>query len=270
MKNYISYIWVGILSMIIVSNLSFVYGQDTNFHIPKYEKMDGDTLVHHTGYSALYNTNYKVSRWVGYKLKKEHLRVANCENNKIFTSDPSLSQQKDIKISDFKENVFLFGEYEIGHLIKYCHLHYDSLTRKEANYYTNLVLQNSNNNKSLWNQSEKFTERVAEHFKEVYVIIGCIFDSIPDQRDVVVAIPDKFFRILLVKSNNEFHGIAFEIPNEENDYLLLYDLQSSIFEIEKSSKLNFFPMIDEKNQEKIKSGKNSKLLEDFFRYNYKN
>jgi hypothetical protein len=69
----------------IVSNLSFVYGQDCNFHIPKYEKMDGDILVHHTGYSALYNTNYKVSRWIGYKLKKEHLGVENLKTKKNHT-----------------------------------------------------------------------------------------------------------------------------------------------------------------------------------------
>jgi|GEM_PF-4080471 len=250
----------------LVANLAFVYAQNSNFHIPKYKKMEGDTLVHHKGYSALFNTNYKVSRWIAYTLKKEHLGFDKCENPKDFKADPKIIMQNEIHIDDFVKNEFSLENYEIGHLAKYCHLNYDNIVRREANYFTNLTPQNSNNNRSLWNKAEKFTERVVDSFNDVNIINGCIFDSIPNIKSNVIPKPDKYFMILQVKYKNDYNYIAFIIPNEENEVsFFLDDFRTSIYEIENKTKLYFFPNVDKKIQEKIKSEKNSNFWDDFFR-----
>jgi endonuclease G len=135
----------------------------------------------------------------------------------------------------------------------YSHLNYNNLVRKEANYFTNLTIQNSNYNKSIWIQEENFTSRVAKKFDEVYVIIGCIYDSIPDMTNYKIARPDKFFRVLLVKDKNQFQSIGLI---SLNDFDLLFCPSQKFFsisKIEEITNLQFFSDLEESIQKKLKS-----------------
>ena len=63
-----------------------------------------------------------------------------------------------------------------------------------------------------------------------------------------VAVPDAFFKALLVYKDDSFHGIAFEMLNNPAKQRLL-ESYLSVNELEKITGLDFFPSLDDSIEE---------------------
>jgi len=242
----------------MVANLSFVYAQNSNFHIPKYVNMEGDIEVHHKGYSALFNSNHFFSRWVGYKLQKSHLNK-KFNKRKYPKVDPSIN----LTLIESDSGISSFCHY--GHLVPNRHSLYEKSTACEAAYYTNLVRINPELNKSYWSVVESMTSYLAERFDSVFIISGPIVDKNMDLSSLHFYGPDELYKVILIKTLEEYQAIGFVFPNDYClNYASLYDYTQSIYEIEKLTNLQFFNDLDVSIQRKIKSEVYSEFWTNLF------
>lgn len=217
----------------MVANLSFVYAQNSNFHIPKYEKMEGDTLVHYTGYSALYNKKYWVSRWTSYKLDKIRL-------NQLYIKETIPKKDMGIHFPDsMNDNPFLEDPFHTGHLVPFRHMNYSDESWFEVNYFSNLTPQNKKLNEGKWKTLENKTSVLAKKFDSVFIITGPIFNKKIKRTAFGVAIPDRYFKVILLKAGDRFYAIGFEFHNKKCSKKLI-KYSKSISKIEKLTGLTFF------------------------------
>ncbi len=198
--------------------------------------MEGDTLINFSSYSALYNTQYLVSRWVSYKLTRENLIQNNrpCEKEVVNNYKIGVLPDKD---------AFKFHNYITGHLIPINNLCYSYKSNQEGNFITNLTPQDSTFNKSLWRRLEIFTDSLTKFFDTVYITTGCIFDKNIKRTKHNIAIPNYYFKVILGFHNDIPRTIAFLMSNK-NCLNPINDFIEPLETIQNISGLEFFSCFD--------------------------
>ena len=221
------------------------------YEVPKYSVGNNEQVVKHSGFTLLHSKQFNVSRWVAYQLKAEYVQ-GKAPARKGNRNDPKVSTV--FKSSDFASNIF-----DKGHQAPHKHLAYSSQTILEASYFTNITPQHKDLNGSLWVRLDKFTVRLANSYDSVYITTGCIFNEDFGRTKRNIAIPDAYFKAILIQYENEFKAIGFIIPNKKPKKTCLCSYAVTIDSLENLTGLDFFSQLDLTIQNKIESEIDSKL-----------
>ena len=111
------------------------------------------------------------------------------------------------------------------------------------------MLHEFNGGKWMWLEAE--VRNWADIYDGVYVVTGGILTSgLPAIGANKVSVPEKFYKVIL--DLDEQKGIGFIMPNKDiEDTFKNYAV--SIDEVEEATGLDFFPLLDDKTEEKIES-----------------
>lgn len=154
--------------------------------------------------------------------------------------------------------------YVRGHLAMKYHAFRIS---KEADWNThtllNAVPQRAQFNSTIWLDMEKNTAKWADMHGEVWILTGPIFNikpptawiGEPRKGEVLAAAPDALFKIVVKEIENKLDVLAFIYPQEHRSYSnSSYNHAQwlvSVDEIEKQTGLDFFPNIDDAQEEEL-------------------
>lgn len=216
---------------------------DSDFYLPT--STTGE-IVKHEFYTLSYSDKNEQSEWVAYELKKEQLSYSNFERP-YFIDDPEVESGS----ANWKN--YIRSGYDRGHLCPAGDRRFSLKAFNETFYTSNISPQKNDFNAGIWNRLEQKTRYWARKYDGLYVVTGGVLqgelESIGKED---VSVPKYFYKILIDNSRGEYKAVAFLMPHEESD-LPLNTFVVSIDEIEKMTKIDFFPNLPDEIENKIES-----------------
>lgn len=200
-------------------------------------------VVKHTAYQLGYNETTEQANWTMYVLSKSECTGTEDRSSKFYTD--SL-----VKTGSATDQDYAGSGFDRGHLVPAGDMAYDKLTMKESFYYSNMSPQLPNFNRGIWKKLETQVRKWGEEYETLCILSGPVFSS----NDSVigpnkVAVPQFYYKIIVCPDQNN-RSIAFLLPyktaeKELNTFIV------SIDEIEKKTKIDFFPQLPNSFENKL-------------------
>ena len=207
-------------------------------------------IVPHKAYVSSYNEETLIPDWVAYELTADETGGTESRGGIEFRMDPTLRGVAQAMREDYSGS-----GWTKGHLMPAADAAFSTTTMGETFYFTNICPQDETLNAGDWAYLEKRVRQWANRYGHIWVVTGPIvgenrYGTIGD-REVVV--PDSFFKALLIqKKNGSYSAIAFVMDNDDERYYLK-DCYLTVDELETLTGFNFFPLLDDKIEEKVES-----------------
>lgn len=206
-------------------------------------------------YLLSYNIETRCPNYVSWKLWDGRLEK-NVERTDWFEEDSDVAEDYRIKHTDYSRS-----GYDRGHMCPAADNRYDSTAMQECFLMTNMCPQTHKLNAGDWNDLEDLCRKWAQAGIEVHVVCGPIFssdnstDTIGKRKRHKIKVPDKFFKVILLRDGDDICGMGFVMPND-NQSRELTEYLVSIDEVEKLTKYDFFHNLPD-NTERIVEMSNS-------------
>ena len=217
-------------------------------------------IIEYNAYSLSYNDAHEQADWVAYELTKEEALSDDYDRTDDFRSDPKITDGS-AQLSDYEPTN---STYARGHLAPAADFKWNETAMSESFYMSNMSPQVHAFNSGKWMYLEMEVRNWAELYDGVYVVTGGILTAgLPSIGTNKVSVPEKFYKVIL--DLDEQKGIGFIMPNKDiEDTFKNYAV--SIDEVEKATGLDFFPLLDDKTENKIESTLNmSKWSFEFYK-----
>jgi len=158
-------------------------------------------------YLVCYDPERRVSLWVSYRLKGEH--IAKRERRDAFRTDTRLSNEENARCNDY-----LGTGYDRGHMVPNSDMNRSAVAQANTYFLSNMSPQTPTLNRGIWRWLEDTARAWVRKFDNLHVISGSVFMGenhwLPGER---VAIPRQHYKILVRSEAGELKGLAFLFIN---------------------------------------------------------
>ena len=208
--------------------------------LPKYETSRGGQVITHTGYTVKYDADYKTPQWVAWSLTAEQAE-GTVPREKEFYPDP------DVRGAKAYPKDYANSGYDRGHMAPAGDMKWSAKAMKESFYMSNMCPQNRNLNRGDWKELEELERKWAVSHGVVNIAAGPIYYNVSPTRigNNKVAVPDAFFKVILVDYPKAPKAYGFIFKNEAGSHPLS-SYQLTVNEVEKATGMDFFPGLSEK------------------------
>lgn len=206
-----------------------------------------EQIIHHTGYTVSYNSDWCIPNWVAYELTAEETRGEN-ERCEKFEPDP------DVKGRTAYFYDYNGSGYDRGHMAPAGDMKWSGKAMYESFYLSNICPQDKDLNHGDWNDLENRIRGWARKKGPIYVVCGPLMEDNPKRIGKnKVAVPAGFFKAVLRRnSNGEYTAIAFVFRNKAG-HNKLSSYACTIDEVEDIAKMDLFPALDDRIETKVES-----------------
>lgn len=213
--------------------------------IPKYESSRGGQVIRHMAYTLSYDADFKTPQWVAWTLTAAHAQGAAPRYDK-FQPDPEVRGAK-----AYPKDYTRSG-YDRGHMAPAGDMKWNETAMQESFYMTNVCPQNSNLNRGDWKDLEELERTWAIRYGSVSIAAGPIYYTKSPKRIGAnkVAVPDAFFKVLLVGYPKSPKAYGFIFKNEAGSRPLTY-YQLTVDEVEAKTGMDFFSSLPDKIENRI-------------------
>ena len=218
-----------------------------NIEIPTITEKRSDRVITHKGYTVSYNYDWKIPNWVAYELTDVEVE-GEVPRYDRFKPDPMVPQNETATTDDYK-----YSGYDRGHMAPAADMKWDEQVMKESFYLSNICPQNPNLNGGVWKDLEEQVRNLAIEKGRIFVVCGPIVNNISTTIGAnKVVVPQAFYKVLLQEDNGEIHTIGFIYENVSGRKpMSTYAM--SVDEVEKLTKIDFFPSLPDKIENKVEA-----------------
>ncbi|WP_299063498.1 DNA/RNA non-specific endonuclease [uncultured Polaribacter sp.] len=208
-------------------------------------------VVHHQNYSLSYNEKHEQAEWVAYELKANHLSRTN-HKRPYFEIDNAV-KTKAAHWRNYKKS-----GYDKGHLCPAGDRRFSKSAHDETFLTSNISPQEHQFNAGIWNRLEQKVRYWAKKNNGVFVITGGVLeDNLKTIGSEYVSVPNRFYKVILDKTNGKIKMLAFLIPHKESK-LPLYKFVVTVDEVEAITGIDFFKELEDSIEEKLESSSSYK------------
>ena len=241
---------VGLFIALFVCAAFDVSGEPNKYELPKLQSSRSEKVVHHTGYSVSFNTDWRIPNWVAYELTADE--VAGTEpRGKNFVPDPQILQSP--STDDYKNS-----GYDRGHMAPAADMKWSKQAMDESFYTSNICPQNKNLNKGDWKDLEELARVIATQYGSLYICCGPIVTNTSNTIGLnKIVVPQSFYKVFLRKKNNgAWSSIGFVMPNKAGKKPLMTYMHS-VDEVEQLAGIDFFFNLPDSIEELIEADYNT-------------
>ena len=227
----------------------YYFSSSFDFAWPAYTS--SDMIIEHDHFTLKYNEKTEQADWVAYVLTRNNLNNAQFERKDNFRIDPNISTGS-ATLDDYKGS-----GYDRGHLAPAADFTWTKEGLDDSFYMSNMSPQEPSFNRGIWKSLEERVRDMAKSNGKVYVVTGPIFQGITAKKigSNKVAVPDKYYKVILELEGSDVKGIGFVLDNAKSS-TNLSTYAVSIDEVEKITKLDFFPSIPDDLENRIEASYN--------------
>lgn len=245
-----------VLFLLIILIITYVY-----FHYQNNEKVidsrdiqiselpyfsKDEQIIKHKYYTLSYNEEYEQANWVAYILTNNNL-VKNVKRTNKFIEDRKVNTGS-ASSSDYKKS-----GYDRGHLLPAADMTFDITAMSETFYYSNMSPQKPGFNRGIWKKLESKVRRLVQEYDTVWVVTGPVFtSSMVFIGDNHLAVPNYYYKTLLVRKNNNIEGVGFVLENKKSKIPLI-EYVVTIDSVESLTGLDFYYILPNNLEDKIES-----------------
>lgn len=241
-----------LLALIIAIVICAAYTAKTEserYELPKLQSSQPEKIVHHTGYTVSFNTDWLIPNWVAYELTAEEVQGVEPRSNK-FEPDPQIWQSPSTE--EYKNS-----GYDRGHMAPAADMKWSKQAMEESFYTSNICPQNKNLNKGDWKDLEEHVRAMATKYDHIYITCGPIVSTKPKtigQNSYInrVSVPDAFYKVILRKNNESWSAVGFMMPNQAG-HKPLNKYAISVDDIEIITDIDFFVALPDSIEEIVES-----------------
>jgi endonuclease G, mitochondrial len=208
---------------------------------------DCGQVIRHTAYTLCYDERYEQAGWAMYVLTREMLGAPGARRND-FRPDPL------VKTGSATPADYRGSGYDKGHLVPAADMKISPKCMSESFFMSNMTPQEPSFNRGIWKHLEEMVREWAVEDGELYVVTGPVladgrFRTIGPDR---VAVPLRFYKVVLDCREPELKAIAFIIPNADaREPLQTYAV--TVDEAEQATHIDFFPGLPDKMENTLES-----------------
>ena len=211
-----------------------------------------EQILHRRGYTASYNQTTKTPNWVAWHLTAAHTRGRIQRSEEVFTEDEDIA--KGLRATD---NDYYNSRYDRGHMCPAGDNKWDQQAMTQSFLFTNICPQNHGLNKYEWNDLEMLCRDWARKYDAIDIVCGPLFTSSGQQKTIgrnKVWVPDAFFKVVLCRQGTpKAIGFVYRTEGKKQD---MNDAVRSIDEIERLTRMDFFPALDDNIETRIEAHAN--------------
>ena len=198
-----------------------------------------EQIIHHKGYTVSYNKDLKIPNWVSYELTRQETKGKEKRSDN-FIADPL------VKGTIATNADYARSGYDKGHMAPAADMKWSPEVMKESFYFSNMCPQHPQLNRRGWKNLEEKIRDWAIADSAIIIICGPIINQ--SSRTIgknKVAVPERFFKVVLSPFVKPVRGIGFLFNNRQAvEPLSTYAV--TIDSIEKLTNMDFFsPLPDE-------------------------
>jgi endonuclease G len=165
-----------------------------------------DFIIKHAYYCVSYDTIGNSPRYTFHKLYKTNLLKPKVSRQEYFTKDPSWQSGPSGDMS--------FKPYDRGHMVPFDDMAWDSAAAKETFYMTNVVPQDAEVNRGVWQLIEGRARKLATDNDSAYVTTAsvCGFSTIRSKK-MEVCIPSAMYKVIFYYSKGSWKSECYMAKN---------------------------------------------------------
>lgn len=172
-------------------------------------------------------------------------RVERSDN---FRVDPKV-KNRSASLDDYRGS-----GYDRGHLAPAADFTFDEVAMDESFLLSNISPQVPNMNRGVWKKIEGIVRDWAGTYEVIHIVTGPVFEDSNTEKigPNSITVPDKFYKIAMRYSGDNYEAIAFLVPNTQisapiSSYIAAID------EIEEITGLDFFHTLDDQVEHQAES-----------------
>lgn len=222
---------------------------DERIGLPVIHNSDGQ-LLHRTGYTAMYDRNKRVPRWVAWHLTRQHVYGKNSRKTSQFAEDESVPKPRATNFD------YMSSGYDRGHMCPAGDNKWDRKALNETFLFSNCCPQLHGLNSGDWNDLEIQCREWAKKYGDLYIVCGPLFRSssyktIGKNR---VAVPDGFFKVLLcMRGTPKAIGFIYDHKSKHNN---MASYVVSVDHVERITGYDFFTALPDDIERRVEAQKN--------------
>ena len=203
-------------------------------------------LVDYEGFSLSFNKKMHVPNWVVWELTGEEV-AGTFPRKDNFRGDDNVA-------GSAEKWDYSYSGYDRGHMAPAGDMKWSKKAMDESFYMTNMCPQAKSLNTGAWKRLEEKCRQWAEIDGSIIIVCGPVLtDPIEEYiGDSRVAVPQRFFKVILSPYADEPRGIGFIMPNSK----VPGGMQASavsIDEVERVTGLDFFSSLPDEIENKVES-----------------
>lgn len=190
--------------------------------------------IKHTEYTLQYNSTHKQADWVHHFITKDRIKGDTKRKNK-FKPD-TLVVDGQVTLKDYAKS-----GYDRGHLAPAGDFKFSQSAMNASFYLSNMSPQAPNLNRKVWKYLETQVRTWTENYDTIFVTTGPVFnDDLGSIGKNKITIPSAYYKVILGVFNGSYKTAGFILSNEASlknpiDFIV------SVDEVEKITKIDFFP-----------------------------
>lgn len=212
--------------------------------LPQTDRGNRTVLLHHMGYSVLYDEDLCLPLWVAWTLTPDRFAEVVSRYDK-FLPDPLLDHP--VTTDEYRNS-----GYDRGHICPAADNKWSEQAMRESFYMTNICPQNNNLNRGDWRELEDACREWTMQSGRLYVVGGPWLSG-AERRTIGrrgIAVPDGFYKVVL--SLTPLRGIGFVYENIAGDRPMSVYARS-IDEVEQLTGIDFFSALPDSIEALVES-----------------
>ena len=232
--------------VILLSLLAFnLYAQ---LELPAYSA--SDEIVKHPNYTLKYNEQHEEADWVAYKLTKDMLTTNSpAQRKNAFKADPLVPTGS----ADTQD--YVRSGFDRGHLCPSADFKANQVYMDETFYMSNMTPMRHLFNSGIWEDLENHERQWAIENQEIFIVSGPVLkDELTEYigKRNKVAVPKRFYKVILDYKEPELKMIAFVIPHDaQAGDISIYSM--TVRDAENITGFDFFSSIPKDVQERLET-----------------
>lgn len=229
----------------------YYYTSSFDFAWPAYGQ--DDLVVEHEGYTLAYDEGIEQAKWVAYTLTASNLEKKTGRRKDNFRSDTY------VRTASADPDDYRNSGFDRGHLAAAADFSWSQEAMDGTFFMSNMSPQAPAFNRGIWKKLEEQVRDWGTVNKELFIVTGPIVERGAKRIGKnKVAVPQKFYKIVLDLSEPEVKAIGFILKNEgsSKDFM---EFAVTIDSIEKITSLDFFPMIPDDLENELEGAINKSL-----------
>lgn len=215
-----------------------------SFAIPDSLRDHHEQIIEHFAYTVSYNPDWLIPNWVAYRLTKEDTD-GKLQRANDYYPDPDVNGYQVVS-DDYK-----YSGYNRGHMAAADDMKWSWTARHECCFMTNICPQTTSLNSGRWETLEGKVQKWAQEYDSIFIVCGPIVSKrhkTIGKEDHPIAVPNSFFKVLLVHTQSQWQGIGFIMYNDSEN--VPYDEYTmSIDDVEALTGIDFFYKLDKSTQD---------------------
>ncbi len=201
-------------------------------------------FIQHTHYAMEYDTAQRHAIWVAYVFHEDYNKKSTQRTDK-WAFDPQIPKE----YQSLKNKSQTYPAYDRGHLIASEDRVFSKSANEETFYFSNISPQLGWFNQQIWKNLEEKVRQWAKatDCDTLYVVTGGainkgveVIGKLPERNNVTI--PKYYYKALIKRKGNTFHGIAFWLENKRHQTTkITHQHALTIRELEQKTKIDFFP-----------------------------